>query len=120
MNRLFHSVSRAARLLIFSSSALLAIESAALANLNPGDTQYNPALNPTFTPSFSIGAVPAAYNTPVASAVFLYNYNGTPSEAFAGSVTSSVFKNSSGQLAFSYVFTKYDADAIGDHPGDDQ
>jgi hypothetical protein len=105
MNRLIHSVCRAARLLIVSSIALLAIESAAWANLNPGDTQYNPALSPTFTPSFSIGAVPAAYNTPVASAVFPYNYNGTPSEAFAGTVTSSVFKNGSGQLAFSYVFT---------------
>ena len=73
----------------------------------PGDTQYNPsvtAINPSFTPSFTMGPVPAQYNIPVTSNTFNYNFAGTPAEAYSGHVVSSVFKNSSGQLAFSYVF----------------
>jgi hypothetical protein len=84
--------------------ALLLLPSAALADLNPGDTQYNPQVNPPFNPSFTVGPVPAAYNIPVASMSFPYAFNGTSSGAYNGSVLSSVFKNSSGQLAFSYVF----------------
>jgi hypothetical protein len=82
----------------------LLLQSAALANLNPGDAQYNPAVNPPFTPSYTIGPVPPQYSTLVASTSFSYNYAGTPAEAYSGNAISNVYKNSSGQLAFSYVF----------------
>ncbi len=79
--------------------------SAAFADLNPGDVQFNPAVDPPFTPPFTIGAVPAAYSTPIASTVFPYAYvAGSSNEVYYGSVTSKVFANGSGQLAFSYVF----------------
>jgi len=86
--------------------AVLLLPSAAQANLNPGDTEYNPAVVPPLPPpAFTIGPVPASYNVILASTVFPYNYMpGNPAEAYFGSVTSNVYQNNAGQLAFSYVF----------------
>jgi hypothetical protein len=88
--------------------AVLLIPSAALANLNPGDTQYYPpvsaAFGAPFVPPYAIGPVPASY-VQLNSFNFPYNYMpGNSNEAYLGSVTSNVYQNMAGQLAFSYVF----------------
>ena len=80
--------------------------------LTPGTTEYNPGLSPPFsffTPSFVSGPLATApvakpYNIPVIFHDFPYNYNGTINGAFAGFVSSSVWANADGQLAFEYVF----------------
>jgi hypothetical protein len=107
MNPLPHLLSQPMRGLILTLGVLLALESAAVANLNPGDVQYNPtpSVSAFFTPSYTSGGVPAQYSTLVATTSFPYNYQaGNSNETYFGSVTSSVFANGSGQLAFSYVF----------------
>src|SRR5260221_4802820 len=107
MNRILHSLVLPARVLVFSLCAAWALGSSTFANLNPGDVQYNPtpSVSTFFTPSYTSGGVPAAYSTLVTSTSFPYNYQaGNSNETYFGSVTSSVFKNGSGQLAFSYVF----------------
>jgi hypothetical protein len=107
MNRFLHSHARPARVLVLSLCAVWALESSTFANLNPGDVQYNPtpSVSAFFTPSYTSGGVPAAYSIPVDSFSFPYHYQaGNSNETYFGSVTSSVFKNGSGQLAFSYVF----------------
>src|SRR5262249_20755857 len=72
----------------------------------PGGTVYNPAVNPPFAPNYTVGGVPAAFNTVVAGpTAFPYDYlPGDNSHAYAGTITSTVFMNASGQLAFSYKF----------------
>ena len=80
---------------------------AAYGVVGPGQTQYNPVLNPPFnffTPNYTAGPLPPQFNTLVATHNFAYNYNGTLNGAFFGSVTSSVWANNAGQLAFTYVF----------------
>src|SRR6266404_576238 len=105
MTRLVPSLLRPTRAAILFLSVFWAFGSAAFANLNPGDTQYNPAVNPPFAPSFVLGPVPAAYNLLKATQDFPYDYQaGNPAEAYAGTVTSNVYANGAGQLAFSYVF----------------
>jgi hypothetical protein len=102
---------RAALLLVLMASAL---DSIARADLNPGQVQYNPALSPPFpffTPSYVSGPLPAAFNFPVVSTNFPYNYNGQKDGSFVGWVTSSIFANAQGQFAFTYVFNNL-------HPGD--
>ncbi len=85
---------------------MLALASSASAQLAPGGTVYNPAVNPPFTPSFTLGPVPAGFNTMVgAPLVSSYDYAmGDNSHAYSGTITSTVFKNAAGQLAFSYKF----------------
>jgi PEP-CTERM motif len=90
--------------LLIASSGL---QSTARADLGAGQVQYDPVLNPSysfFTPSYVAGPIPSAYNILKASTKFDYNYNGQKDGSFFGSVTSSVYANSTGQLAFSYVF----------------
>jgi hypothetical protein len=80
---------------------------AAYAVIGPGQMQYNPALNPPFnffTPSYAVGPLPPQFNILVATHNFAYNYNGTNNGSFFGFVTSSVYANNAGQLAFTYVF----------------
>ncbi len=87
--------------------AACSYSAAASAVVGPGQTQYNPVLNPPFnffTPNYAAGPLPAQFNTLVATHNFAYNYNGTLNGAFFGSVTSSVWANNAGQLAFTYVF----------------
>jgi hypothetical protein len=80
--------------------------------LAPGGTVYNPAVVPPFSPGYTPGGVPAAY-TLLTSSTFPYNYMpGSANEAYNGSVTSAVYKNASGQLAFSYKFN----DLVGTAP----
>jgi hypothetical protein len=86
---------------------MLSLATSASAQLAPGGTVYNPALpNPPFTPDYTVGGVPAAFNTVVAGpTAFQYDYvPGDNSHAYFGTITSTVFKNASGQLAFSYKF----------------
>ena len=52
--------------------------------------------------NYTAGGVPAAFNIPVDSLTSNYPYTGTPSEAYQGSITTKVFANASGQLAFVY------------------
>lgn len=95
---------RATLLLVLMSSNL---DSIARADLLPGQVQYNPALNPPFaffTPSYISAPLPAAFNILVISTNFPYNYDGQKDGSFFGFVTSSVYTNNLGQLAFSYVF----------------
>jgi hypothetical protein len=94
---------RAALALVLASSAL---ESRARADLAPGQVQYNPALSSYtfFTPSYGSGSLPPEFNIPVISTDFPYNYNGQKDGSFSGWVTSSIWANSNGQLAFTYVF----------------
>jgi hypothetical protein len=106
MNRLDPQAVSCSRLLL-ACLALLGLASTASAVVGPGQTQFNPALNPPFsffTPSYTAGPVPAQFNTLVATHNFPYNFNGTNNAAFFGFVTSSVYANNAGQLAFSYVF----------------
>jgi hypothetical protein len=80
---------------------------AAYAVIGPGQTQYNPVLNPPFnffTPSYTAGPLPPQFNILVATHNFAYNYNGTSNGSFFGFVTSNVYANNAGQLAFTYVF----------------
>ena len=75
--------------------------------LAPGGVQYNPALNPPyafFTPSYTNGPLPPAYHTLIKSTNFPYNYNGQKDGSFQGFVTSNIWANDAGQLAFTYVF----------------
>jgi hypothetical protein len=103
---------------LFVVAAAAAIGSTANAvppNLNPGDTQYNPALNPPyqfFSPNYVAGPLPANYVL-VTSAIVPYNYNGTLNNSFFGNVTTSVYRYENvgnpadplnNTLAFSYVF----------------
>jgi hypothetical protein len=84
--------------------SFISLSSPASAQLPPGGTVYNPAVVPPFPTAYTLGGVPAAY-TLLTSQVFPYGYlPGNNSEAYFGSVTSSVYKNASGQLAFSYKF----------------
>ena len=84
--------------------SFISLTSPASAQLAPGGTVYNPAVVPPFSPGYTLGGVPAAY-TLLTSQVFPYDYvAGSTSEAYFGSVTSAVYKNASGQLAFSYKF----------------
>jgi hypothetical protein len=95
------------RNLLLACLASLCFGSTASAVVGPGQTQYNPALNPPFnffTPSYTAGPLPPQFNIFVASHNFAYNYNGQKDGSFFGFVTSSVFANNSGQLAFTYVF----------------
>jgi hypothetical protein len=90
--------------LLLASSGL---QSTARADLAAGQVQYDPVLNPPytfFTPNYVAGSVPSDYNTLVVSTTFPYNYNGQKDGSFFGFVTSSVYANNAGQLAFSYVF----------------
>jgi hypothetical protein len=98
---------RAALAMVLGSSAL---ESSARADLAPGQVQYNPALSSFsfFAPSYASGPLPAAFNIPVISTNFPYNYNGQKDGSFFGWVTSSIFANAQGQLAFTYVFNNLD------------
>jgi hypothetical protein len=104
-------ISFAAKQFVWLSILAAAIFSAGTAHavpplLNPGDTQYNPALNPPFsffTPSYISGPVPAGYWL-LTSRDFPYDYAGTKDEAFSGFVRSSVYLAFDGTLAFSYVF----------------
>ena len=50
MSRLVASLSLPARAAILSLFAFWALGSVAFANFNPGDTQYNPQVNPPFAP----------------------------------------------------------------------
>ncbi len=85
---------------------MLALATSASAQLAPGGTVYNPAVVPPFAPPYTLGPVPAAFNTVVAGpTAFPYNYvQGDSSHAYSGTITSTVFKNAAGQLAFSYKF----------------
>ncbi len=106
MNRSSPQAVSCSRLLL-ACLALLGLASTASAVVGPGQTQYNPALNPPFnffTPNYTAGPVPAQFNTLIATHNFPYNYNGTNNAAFFGFVTSNVYANNAGQLAFSYVF----------------
>lgn len=97
---------------LLSIVALFSLSARARADLAAGGTQYNPATGaaafalPTF-PTGVAGAFPAGY-VQIDSAVFPFNYNPATAplgvEAFNGTVTSKVYKNLAGQLAFSYVF----------------
>jgi|GEM_PF-1617513 len=76
-------------------------------SLDPGNVQYNPVLAPSFsffTPSYVSGPLPAAYHTHIISTNFPYNYDGQKDGSFQGFVTSSIWANDAGQLAFTYVF----------------
>jgi hypothetical protein len=107
MNRLGALAVSYSRMLVLACFALLGLASTASAVVGPGQSQYNPALNPPFsffTPSYTAGPLPPQFNIFVASQNFAYNYNGQKDGAFFGFVTSSVFANNAGQLAFTYVF----------------
>ncbi len=85
--------------------ALLA--STARADLTPGGIQFNPAVSgffPASYTSYAPGTTPPGYSTLVVSTTFPYAYTGSGNESYAGDVVSSVYKDASGQLAFSYVF----------------
>jgi hypothetical protein len=86
--------------------SMLALASSASAQLAPGGTVYNPAVVPPFAPPYTAGGVPAAFNTVVAGPTsFPYDYiPGDNSHAYFGSITSTVYKDGSGHLAFSYKF----------------
>jgi hypothetical protein len=75
--------------------------------LNPGETQYNPALNPPFpffTPPYTAGPLPAIYSVFLISHDFPYNYNGTKDNSFSGFVRSAVWQDPvTRELAFTYV-----------------
>src|SRR6266566_2653575 len=84
---------------VAAAAATGSIANAIPPNLNPGDTQYNPALNPPFpffTLPYTAGPLAAApvfipYNIFVSSRDFPYNYNATKDGAFFGFVRSSVW-----------------------------
>jgi len=87
------------------SIALFALGSAARADLNPGGVQFNPVLGLPPAGNYTAGPVPPSYSF-LTSTTFPLTYipANYPADAFNGSVTSSVYKNGLGQLAFSYVF----------------
>jgi hypothetical protein len=92
---------------LFVAGILIALESSARAGLDPGQVEYNPALNPPFaffSPSYVTGPLPADFNHLIVSSNFPYNYDGHQDGSFFGFVRSSVWANSAGQLAFSYAF----------------
>jgi hypothetical protein len=93
-----------ARISIIALSALCVLASAAHANLNPGDTQYNPVLNAALTPKYTSSAAPeATYNIPVTTLTSNYNYvPSNANEAYFGSITTTVRANGAGQLLFEY------------------
>jgi hypothetical protein len=109
MNRRYNAFASGpmAWMIVFGAALFFASTASAVApTLNPGDTQYNPALNPPntfFTPSYISGPVPAGY-TQLTFQDFPYAYNGTKDESFNGFVRSTVYQASNGTLAFSYVF----------------
>lgn len=108
MRRHCNSFSPSARNALIALIALAALAQAAVyANVNPGDTEYNPVLNsPPFylTPNYTSGAAPeATYNIPVTSLTSNYNYvPSNPTEAYFGSITTTVRSNGGGQLLFEY------------------
>lgn len=90
-------------LIVALMAVLLSCASVARAQgpLTPGKSMVNPA-SPlsAASPIYTAGGVPAAYNILVASTTFPYTAGG----AFSGFVTSKVFANNAGELAFSYTF----------------
>jgi hypothetical protein len=84
--------------------SMLALASSASAQLAPGGTVYNPAVNPPFSPSYNLGPIPAGFSV-VTSMSSPYDYvQGDNSHAYSGAMVSTVYKNGAGQLAFSYQF----------------
>jgi hypothetical protein len=106
-----------ALLILFSSVLVFAATASAVVPtpLDPGVTEYNPALNPAFpffTPNYVAGPLPANYAL-VTTFNVPYNYNGTMNNAFFGHVATSVYRYNNpgnpadplnGTLAFGYVF----------------
>jgi hypothetical protein len=96
-------LARLGTLLVAMTAVLLGSTSAVRAQgpLTPGKSMVNPA-SPlsAVAPIYTAGPVPPAYNILVASTMFPY----TPGGSFVGFVTSKVFANNAGQLAFSYTF----------------
>jgi hypothetical protein len=86
--------------------------SRAASPLPPGGSLDKPGTTPAlFAPYYTAGPVPANYSNLVASTPFPYNFNGTSSGAFLGSVLSSVWMDPiSGALAFSYRFNNLNPD----------
>jgi hypothetical protein len=71
--------------------------------LPPGGSLDKPGTVPAlFAPYYTAGPVPANYSNLVVSTAFPYNFNGTATGAFLGSVLSRVWMDPiSGALAFS-------------------
>jgi len=69
-----------------------------------------------FTPDYVSGPLPADYHHLVVSSQFPYNYNGQLDGSFYGYVTSSVWANDSGQLAFTYIFNNLKPPPNGNNP----
>jgi hypothetical protein len=92
--------------------AVLASSAWAVSPLPPGKTLINPASTLAAGSSvFELGGVPATYPSLVASSTFPYNYNGTTNGAFSGFVSSKVFADAAGELAFSYTFNNLNVPA---------
>jgi hypothetical protein len=88
-------------------TVLACFDPSARANLDPGSVQYNPVLAPSFaffTPSYVNGPLPSAYHNLIITTNFPYNYDGQKDGSFQGFVTSSIWANDQGQLAFTYQF----------------
>jgi PEP-CTERM motif len=91
--------------------SFIALVSPASAQLAPGGTVYDPRIaappaGPATAYYTAPAGVPAAYTLLIGPTSFPYDYilGNTTNEAYSGSVTSAVYRNGSGQLAFSYIF----------------
>ncbi len=101
--------SHAGRALLIPLVGLMLLSASALAApaLAPGDVQYNPyhlAAFSFFAPNYVSSALPAQYNTLIASNDFPYNYNGQKDGSFFGFVRSTIWADANGHLAFTYIF----------------
>ena len=118
MKRVIARLAPAARtlaLLVAIFAAAPSISRAA-SPLPPGGSLDKPGTTPAlFAPYYTAGPVPANYSNLVASTAFPYNFIGTSTGAFLGSVLSRVLMDPIyGALAFSYRFNNLNAVAATD------